>query len=260
MIPKIINYCWFGNNPKPKLAQKCIKSWKKYCKGYDIVEWNEDSFDIASAPLYVRQAYEAKKWAFVTDYVRLKVVYDNGGIYLDTDVQVIKPLDDLLNFNAFFGFEEIKYVATGLGFGAIKHASILKQIMEQYYDIPFILNDGSFDTKSCPMRNTEIFVKNGLEQNGETQIIADNIAVFSTEYFCPISYSDNKKRITPNTYSIHWFSASWQTEQNRKEYNQRIKKQRRIEFTDRIIHIPNLFLIKILGKSRYEKIKNKIKK
>ena len=93
MIPKIIHYCWFGRNPKPKLALKCIKSWKKYCPDYEIIEWNEDSFDIESAPLYVRQAYEAKKWAFVTDYVRLYAMTKFGGIYMDTDVEVIKPLD-----------------------------------------------------------------------------------------------------------------------------------------------------------------------
>lgn len=100
MIPKIIHYCWFGGNPLPKLAKKCIRSWKKYCKGYEIREWNESNFDISTAPLYVRQAYEAKKWAFVTDYVRLYVVHEYGGIYLDTDVQIKKKLDDLLQHRA----------------------------------------------------------------------------------------------------------------------------------------------------------------
>lgn len=105
-IPKVIHYCWFGHDPKPKLAEKCIKSWKKKCPDYKIIEWNEENFDISACPLYVRQAYEAKKWAFVTDYVRLKVVYEHGGIYLDTDVELKKNLDFLLNHKAYFGFEE----------------------------------------------------------------------------------------------------------------------------------------------------------
>ena len=118
-IPKVIHYCWFGGNPKPKLVQKCIHSWKKYCPDYEIIEWNESNFDISSCPLYVRQAYDVKKWAFVSDYARLKIIHTCGGIYLDTDVELIKSLDSLLEYNAFFGFEDGKYVATGLGFGAV---------------------------------------------------------------------------------------------------------------------------------------------
>ena len=130
MIPKIIHYCWFGRNPKPELAVKCIKSWKKRCPDYEIIEWNEDNFDISSCPLYVRQAYEAKKWAFVSDYVRLKVVYDEGGVYLDTDVELKKGLDALLAYDAYFGFEDGTHVNTGLGFGAVKGAPILKEMMQ----------------------------------------------------------------------------------------------------------------------------------
>jgi len=114
MIPKTIHYCWFGRNPKPKLAQKCIKSWKKYCPDYEIIEWNEDNFDIASAPLYVRQAYEAKKWAFVTDYVRLSAMTKFGGVYMDTDVEVVKPLDRFLNHDAVSGYESESCIPTGL--------------------------------------------------------------------------------------------------------------------------------------------------
>lgn len=105
MIPKIIHYCWFGGGPKPKSVEKYIRSWKKYCSDYEIIEWNEDNFDISSSPLYVKQAYAAKKWAFVSDYARLKVVFECGGIYFDTDVQVIKNIDTLLQYDTFFGFE-----------------------------------------------------------------------------------------------------------------------------------------------------------
>ena len=117
-IPKVIHYCWFGHNPKPEQALSCIASWKEKCPDYQIIEWNEDNYDISSAPLYVRQAYQEKKWAFVTDYVRLQVVFENGGIYLDTDVELKKSLNALLGYRAYFGFEDATYINTGLGFGA----------------------------------------------------------------------------------------------------------------------------------------------
>ena len=228
MIPKTIHYCWFGGNPLPKLAKKCIKSWKKYCPDYKIIEWNEDNFDINATPLYVRQAYEAKKWAFVTDYVRLKVVYDYGGVYLDTDVQLLKSLDDLLDYTAYFGFEDDNScVATGLGFGSEKNTKILEDILSQYEDIVFIRDDGSIDDLACPARNTEAFKKYGLVQNNTTQFLPENIAVFSTEYFCPLSYLTNKKNITINTYSIHLYAASWLTKEKRKDLKETIRKNRK---------------------------------
>lgn len=117
MIPKKIHYCWFGMGEKPELAKKCIQSWKKYCPDYEIIEWNEDNFDIDQYP-YLRWCYDNKKWAFLSDFARLLVVYQNGGIYFDTDVELIKTPDELLGCNAFFGFENDKNIATGLGFRA----------------------------------------------------------------------------------------------------------------------------------------------
>lgn len=124
MIPKKIHYCWFGRNPLPELAVRCIESWKKYCPDYEIIEWNEDNYDINKIS-YVKEAYQARKWAFVTDYVRLDVVNQYGGIYLDTDVELLKSLDPLLKYKSFFGMEEGKFIATGLGFGAEKGTKIL---------------------------------------------------------------------------------------------------------------------------------------
>ena len=187
MIPKTIHYCWFGRNPKPKLAEKCIKSWKKYCPDYKIIEWNEDNFDIASAPLYVRQAYEAKKWAFVTDYVRLDVVYNHGGIYLDTDVELLKNLDAFLTDKAYFGFEH-EYIATGLGFGAEKGAAILKELMQDYQSIPFVQQDGTQDMLPCTLRNTEVFLRHGLRQDGSEQLLDDGTHIYPMEFFCPDGY------------------------------------------------------------------------
>lgn len=267
MINKTIHYCWFGRKPKPKLAEKCIKSWKKYCPDYEIIEWNEDNFDLAATPLYVRQAYEAKKWAFVTDYVRLRVVYDHGGIYMDTDVELLKNLDFLLDNNAYFGFENGEYVATGLGFGAIQGCKILKEMMLDYEHIPFILPDGTYDKITCPRRNTEIFLRHGLKQNDTRQVLDGNILVLPSVYMCPVSYTDGKNRKTRESISIHWFSASWKTHEEQKQYQavrqERLKIRRKVKIlncTHNILHIPNRVLCGILGNERYEQLKRWLKK
>lgn len=250
-ISKIIHYCWFGRNEKPKLALKCIKSWKKYCPDYKIIEWNEDNFVISECPLYVRQAYEAKKWAFVTDYVRLKVVHDYGGIYLDTDVELCKTLDGLLEYKAYFGFENEKYIATGLGFGAPKDMPILKELLDDYENVPFILADGTYDLTPCPTRNTKVFLKHGLIQNNKKQIIDNEIVIFPSAVLCPIDCSTGIKKIRKDTISIHHFSASWYTKEQQKYY----KERRKFERKDYYIHFPNRVLIKLLGMERYERLK-----
>ena len=251
MIPKIIHYCWFGHNPKPKLSSKCIKSWRKKCPNYQIIEWNEDNFSIASCPLYVQQAFELEKWAFVTDYVRLKVVYEHGGIYLDTDVELIKNIDHLLDNNAYFGFEDGVHIATGLGFGAERRSSILKELMDDYNDIPFILDNGECDYTPCPVRNTKVFLKHGLIQNNQLQYLDDKTTIFPSDYLCPLSYEDLKKHITKNTVSIHWFNASWRTEQEKKIHKKRIKEEQ----IDKLIHIPNRIVRRLIGETLYRRIK-----
>ena len=264
MIPKIIHYCWFGGNELPPLAKKCIKSWKKYCKDHVIIRWDESNFDISSAPLYVRQAYEAKKWAFVTDYVRLKVVYEYGGIYFDTDVQVIKKIDEFLVHNSFFGFQNQSVVATGLGFGAEKHCKIIGEILKQYDNIPFVLSDGTFDMLDCPTRNTTVFLNHGLKQNGTNQVLDDGTVIYSQEYFCPISYETLKKNITQNTHSIHWFDASWQTKEEKNQHKRKIKgivkrkgkKARKSNRKKRRRKIKTAF-INVFGENIYKKIRGK---
>ena len=212
MIPKIIHYCWFGGNPLPESAQKCIASWKKYCPDYEIIQWNEDNFDIFDCPLYVRQAYEAKKWAFVTDYVRLKVVYDHGGIYMDTDVELIKGLDSLVKYDAYFGFEDGEHINTGLGFGAKEKHYILEEMMNTYDEILFILPDGSLNRITCPIVNTQIFIEHNLIQDNSKQILDGGILILPMEYLCPLSSDGVMMKKTRNTISIHWFTASWLTE------------------------------------------------
>ena len=264
MIPQKIHYCWFGGNEKPKLFDKCCKSWKKYCPDYEIIEWNESNFDLSSCPLYVKQAYEAKKWAFVTDYVRLKVVYDNGGIYLDTDVELKKSLDFLLDNKAFFGFEQGKYINTGIGFGAEKGTDILLETMKDYDDIPFIKEDGNFDMLSCPRRNTEVFIRHGLKQDDSKQFLDGEILILPTICLCPISFETGKRKFSFRTVSVHWFSASWYDDKNVREkikkQQERYNRQIRAEKIDRMKHLPNLLLMKLLGNQRYDALKNKIKK
>ena len=159
MIPKKIHYCWFGRNPKPKLAEKCIASWKKFCPDYEIIEWNEDNFDV-NMNGYTRMCIEQKKYAFLSDYVRLLVVAEHGGIYFDTDVEVLKSLDPLLANDAFFGFETSEYVASGLGFGSVAHGTAIEAMVEEYDS----LLDGTKGTVGCPILNTSALVKLGLKK------------------------------------------------------------------------------------------------
>ncbi len=209
MIPKTIHYCWFGGKPLPKMAEKCIKSWKKYCPDYEIIEWNESNYDISSAPLYVREAYKAKKWGFVPDYIRLWIIYNYGGIYLDTDVEVVKPLDDLLENKAYAGFETPSNVVNfGLGFGAEPGNRIIKELMDSYNDLHFINPDGTLNMIPSPELNSEVFRRLGLIENNTNQMIG-SMRIYSSEYFCPKDMWDRTLKITENTVSIHHFDGSW---------------------------------------------------
>lgn len=259
MIPKIIHYCWFGKNPLPESAKKCIESWKTHCPDYKIIQWNEDNFDISSCPLYVRQAYEAKKWAFVTDYVRLKVVYDNGGIYMDTDVELIKSLNPLLEQKAYFGFEDGVHIATGLGFGAQKGHYILEEMMNDYYNKSFILNDGSLNQETCPMINTRILLQHGLKQNDKKQTLNNNILILPSIYMCPINYETGRMKKSYKTFSIHWFDASWMSVAD-ADYHRRHREALQKQKIDFWKHLPNRLLKSILGENNYDFLKRKIKK
>lgn len=256
MIPKVIHYCWFGKNPKPALAKRCIKSWHKHCPDYKIIEWNEENFDISSMPLYVRQAYDAKKWAFVTDYVRLKVVYDHGGIYMDTDVELKKTLNSLLHYSAYFGFEDEMHINTGLGFGAIAGHEILKELMKDYDKIPFILESGDFDQETCPSRNTKVLLRHSLKLNDSKQMLDGDVLILPSIYLCPLSYQTGKRKFSRKTFSIHWFDASWRSEQEKNYWKKKIKQER----VDQIIHFPNRLLRRLMGEERYEIFKKIVKR
>ena len=203
MIPKTIHYCWFGRGKKSKLMQKCIASWKKYCPDYEIIEWNENNFDIHMNG-YTRMCYEQKKYAFLSDYVRLYVVEKYGGLYFDTDVELIKSPEPLLNFPAFFGFEDRMHVNTGIGFGAEPGNRVVHMMLAEYDG----LLQGEKDVIGCPLLNTSALRKLGLYPNGEKQDFGDAV-VYPVDYFNPYDDPTGQLRKTKNTVSIHWYSKSW---------------------------------------------------
>jgi len=213
-IPKVIHYCWFGGGKLPRLAEKCIESWKKFCPDFEIVCHNEQNFDI-NQNRYAREAYEAGKWAFVSDYVRLKVLYDEGGIYFDTDVELIKPIDTLVAQHGFMGFERDGVISTGLGFACEKGNEAVGHILSDYNEIPFKNPDGTYDMTPCPDRNTAKLKSLGMNVDVKNQVFM-GIHFFPEEYFCPMDYYTGRKKITPNTYSIHHYSASWTSKRSRR--------------------------------------------
>lgn len=208
MIPKIVHYCWFGNKEIPKKLKQNINSWKEENPDFKFICWNEKNFNLKSAPSFVKKAYETQNWAFVADYVRLYAVYNYGGVYLDTDVELIKKLDVVVKkfSNGYMGFENRHQINTGLGFSAEKNNIFLKEMMDKYEKIDFDLQNK--EAAACPIINTEILVNNGLILNNKLQVIK-GFYILPTEYLCPLELGTGKLRITPNTISIHWYNASW---------------------------------------------------
>lgn len=210
MIPKVIHYCWFGGNPLPKSAQKCIRSWKKHFPDYEIKEWNEQNFDVNSIR-YTQEAYERKKYAFVSDYARFFILYQYGGLYFDTDVEVIKPMEDLIAKGAFMGIEKDADkvgVAAGLGLAAEPQMPIYKEIIDHYNQVPFVDEKGVQIPGTVVKHTTDLLVKHGLILKDEIQHVA-NVWIYPNEYFNPLEDATGKLTITPNTRSIHWYSKTW---------------------------------------------------
>lgn len=214
-IPKVFHYCWFGGNELTESVKKCIQSWEKYCPEYQIIRWDESNYDYTKNK-YMREAYQQKKWGFVSDYARLDILYNYGGIYLDTDVEIIRSFDDLLEYKAFMGFEN-NYVALGLGFGARKHVEEIKEMRDEYENLSFILPDGSLNMRPVPRYTTEYLEARGLVANGTRQTI-NGIEIFPTEYFCPKDFYTKECKKTKNTYSIHHYDSSWWGEEEKSRY------------------------------------------
>lgn len=216
MIPKIIHYCWFGGKPLPDLAVKCIESWKKYCPGYEIKEWNERNFDINSCE-YIREAYSRKRWAFISDYARFKILYEFGGLYFDTDVELIREIEDIVLKGPFMG-EEIgvkdtlskKFnIAPGLGLAANPGLGLYKEIIDYYEGIHFIDKDGEeiiLDTVVTKI--TRLLTRHGFIGNGLIEKVS-GIFIYPPEYFCPKNFRTGELCLTENTRSIHHYTASW---------------------------------------------------
>ena len=244
-IPKVIHYCWFGGNPLPELAEKCIASWHKYLPDFELKRWDESNFDVNIIP-YTSEAYEAKKYAFVSDYARFWILYNYGGVYFDTDVEIIRSIDDIIAAGPFMGCEN-DYdpkarlnksglapglslgVNPGLGLGVTPGLGLYAEILDKYKSFRFVKNDGTYNTKTVVSYTTELLCLRGLKNTREIQTV-EGINIYPKSYFCPIDYETGEKDIRWNTRSIHHYAASWLS-----------NKQKKLEF-----------LKSIVGKKTYE--------
>lgn len=223
-LPKMIHYCWFGGAPLDEKAHRCIDSWKKYFPDYEIIQWNEKNFDINQYD-FMRKAYDAEKWAFVSDVARLLIVYEYGGIYFDTDVEVIAPFDDILASDAdgFMGIEKTMKVGSGLGFGAMPHSQFLYSLLKIYETIPYEEHSDNLSQIACPILTTNLLLEQGFISEDRRQHIC-GFDIYPTEYFSPIDYYTGKLKKTAQTHTIHWYSASWQSEEEQES----LRKSRRL--------------------------------
>ena len=206
MIPKKIHYCWFGGKELPQLAQKCIASWEKYCPDWEILRWDESNFDFSRYP-FAEYCLKNKKWAFLSDIVRLVVIYEQGGVYLDTDVELVRSLNSLCIHDAYYGFELAEQINTGHGFGAVAGHETVKALLDTYLQLRPD-EKGDYPLIACPQLNTEPLVKMGLVLNGKHQQIA-GAEIYPIAYFNPYEYTTGRMKKTSHTYSIHWFNQSW---------------------------------------------------
>ena len=260
MIPKIIHYCWFGRNPLPESAQKCIASWRKFLPDYEIWQWSEEELDTSSNPNsltptlpnregdnnekrknlydkilgfdvnsipYTQQAYEAKKYAFVSDYARFWILYKYGGLYFDTDVEVIKPMDDIIERGPFMGVEvapkqnELPKVAPGLGLGVTPNHDLYKDLLDKYATLIFKNADGSLNQKTIVAYNTEVLEEHGLKSLSGIQEVA-GVWIYPADYFNPLDSLTGKLKLTDNTRSIHWYMNSWSDSSAFKQWLSRL--------------------------------------
>lgn len=236
----MIHYCWFGNNPKSKLIEKCIASWRKFLPEWEIKEWNEENYDVMKND-YISEAYRQKKWAFVVDYARFDILNQYGGVFLDTDVELLKPIpEEIMEYRGFTGFESDKTINPGLIFGAEAGLSMLQEIMSVYENKKFgeMINGRVENIVDIV---TGVLDRNGLQKNNSFQVIKD-IAVYPKEYFCCFNHEIQDFEIQEETISVHHYAASW-SPWYRRAYFKTIK-----------------VAAKILGKEQYLRIKGKIKK
>lgn len=214
MIPKKIHFCWLSGEEYPELVKKCINSWKQKLPDYEIICWNTENFDV-NICRYTREAFQAKKYPFVSDYVRLYALYHEGGIYLDSDIEVLRNFDDLLQNKAFTGFEKNDHTLAAWLFGSEQGNPIFGEFLEYYKDRPFRLPDGKYDLTPNPFPITETCVNHGLVLDGTMQIL-DYITIYPRDYFCPYNRTTEKLNLTEHTYTIHYFNGSWISDDKKK--------------------------------------------
>ena len=225
MIPKKIHYCWVGGNPLSEKDLKCIESWRRVCPDWEIVRWDETNYDF-HRNAYTGQAYDAGKWGFATDYARLDIVLNEGGVYLDTDVELFKPLDSLLGYSGFMGWSQDGFVSSGLGFGAEPGNRTLRLLAEIYDSLSFVNDDGSLNLTATPHYVTDALTPLGFESCGEVQVI-DGFALLPADYLDPLDPNTGVLEKTENTLSAHLYFASWLSERDRyqRELRRRLNKR-----------------------------------
>ena len=228
LIPKIIHYCWFGKNSIPERNLKWMESWKYWCPDYKIMRWDQDNYDVTKNA-YMYEAFEKEKWSFVSDYVRCDVVYQYGGIYLDTDVELIRSYDELLYQPAFCGIEGSRKIALGLGFGAIKSHPLIKEILDMYDKIDFIDENGSVNLTTCVQLQHPIFLRNGFVNNGDYQII-NGMTVYPEAVLSPKDVYTGEIDIKKNTFSIHHYEGTWVDEVNREKADAIKELYRKVQY------------------------------
>lgn len=215
MIPKIIHYCWFGESDIPPRLKKCMRSWKDLMPDFTIMRWDENTFDVNSTQ-WTKEAYAAKKYAFVSDYVRLVALEEYGGIYLDTDVMVKKPFDNLLCYHAFTGFENECYLTSAV-IGCEAHFPLLREFLDSYNQKSFFDSDGNPNKEANVVMITNICLKYGLTLNDMIQNV-NGLQVFPRTFFCPLDFYHNDNQ-TEQTMAIHYFDASWLDDETKKMVN-----------------------------------------
>lgn len=244
-IPKIIHYCWVGGKPKPQSVLYCIESWKRCCPDYEIREWNESNYDFTKNE-YMRQAYEAKKWGFVPDYARLDIVYEYGGIYLDTDVEMLRSFDELLEQDGFMGFENTGdgeyFVNCGHGYGAVPHHEVIRTARDLYDTISFLNADGTPNLLASPHFTTQTLREFGLVQENRDQQLP-GMTVYASDVLCPKNFRTGKIKKTPRTVSIHHFTASWVDEKIKEEmaHQQKIRNAFGTTLGSKILYAESVF-------------------
>ena len=258
MIPKIIHYCWFGRGEMPKLMKKCLKSWKKYCPDWKIVRWDEDSFDVNST-VWTKQAYASKKYAFVADYVRVRALVEQGGVYLDTDQELIKPLDPFLKHSAFLGFLDRVNVSAGV-MGAEQGNPVMTQLLRYYEGRSFLTADGAMDIKPNTNWMTDILLEQGLKLDDSFQQLKD-VAVYPQTYFCPTSCVSPENLRSRHTVALHHWAMTWRTEKAKKDFA-RAKRHQTWWYRGLIWlrYLPNRAVRLFVSEETIDRMKQKVKK